>query len=29
MISFYDSSFIDDLYKDLDPLDLNFKILKM
>ena len=27
MISFYNSSFIDDLYKELDPLDLNFKIL--
>lgn len=28
MITFYNSSFIDDLYKELDPLDLNFKILK-
>jgi len=29
MITFYNSSFVDDLYKNLDPLDLNFKILKM
>ena len=28
MITFYNSSFIDDLYKELDPLVLNFKILK-
>ncbi len=29
MITFYNSSLVDDLYKNLDPLDLNFKILKM
>ena len=28
IISFYDSELIDNLYQNLDPLDLNFKILK-
>ena len=29
MITFYNSSLVDELYKNLDPLDLNFKILKV
>ena len=28
IISFYDSELIDNLFQNLDPLDLNFKILK-
>ena len=28
LISFYDSSLIENLLENLDPLDLNFKILK-